>query len=1698
MAFNLTANITARLANGGSIATRIRDELKQPFFIDVQFSSNAQKASQKLTDNIKGLNVQLKELALNGLTASKAMDFLSRSFGSFKGGVNELNKTAAATKRAREETKKATDSVAEFGRVSGLALRRNTGFLIATGAVYGLGRAITSSFSEAIRFEKELVKVAQVSNRSVASLKPLTDEITRLSTGLGVASSDLVDISLILAQAGLSANETRQALEALAKTTLAATFGDIRDTTEGAIALMAQFQISASDLGKALGSTNAVSAAFAVESEDIIAAVKRAGGVFAQTSAGLKQGPLDTFNQFIATFSAVRATTRESAESIATGIRTIFTRIQRPATIQFLRELGIELTDLNGRFVGPFEAVNRLSQGLENLDRRGSSFARVAEELGGFRQIGKTLALLSSSTQRLEALQVAQQGQNSVNKDAEQAQQSLANAIAKTREEFTALIREIAQTKSFDTIVRTVLSLANSFIKLADAVKPIIPLLSALAVVKGVSAGISFASSFRKAAVGRGFAKGGKVSGGNGGIDDIPARLTKGEYVINRKSAAIIGDANLDNLNRIGFAKGGKVGKKFTNVGNFIGSEIEIAPIEITLNVRDSKGNVVQKNTTSGQTGSQVFDAIFPDQNESNTTAPIGRSVRQSKLTQGEVKQLKKKLGIPTGPNNTVGNLTGDINSSTIATLRNRQELSLLRDVVSPISQETLSPEQLRLRQRLNFESITSLPESENRFSQTNIDARLANEGRKERNRRFNRRQAQAQAIEQARGVRRISVRQFAQISQPGIQDILSEDRSSRFNSTPLNAAELLREEEARFGALNPGSPRTFDSGTPRGRTNNIRSRLLRFGQRTVGLPGLAPVFGRELFGSRDGAKRLFSGANRNINRFVGGGGLAAGIIIGDKVGGRAGSAISGATTGAFTGAAIGSAIPGIGTAAGAAIGGIIGALNAFNQAKLDEKIKKSSDEMIKSITNVEKAFSKFDSLGPQQVLKSLPELNKSFDDVARTAGNAAKADFSNEAPSFISKFGLLGEAAFSSKTFGGITREKNNQILDNILNNAKSNLAPSAENASKLLSSLLSQNGTNFNQALEKINPNALVALASTTVNADTREGRNFAKTLVTGDSKAIIEASKQQILLNKEKFETDAKANQLLIEQAKELANINNQTDLFIERMKNLSAVLDRASQAGESFRRSNEALLSRRNGGAGIRSQIRTNVFDNTRAFTEREISNEALRINAFLGNNANSREITQGVIGAKQLQSRLPSVLNALSGGVRSGAEGNVLLPQLINSNFGGLPKVLRDKLQSDIQTKFFANEQASPDDIANALASGDVSDLQGTAQEVNSIFKKLVDVTNQKISEYEQVLDQFIQLNQEANQAQDNRLQILNDSANQEKQLLGQRRLSVADRSRGFNIQLGQFANRAGSGTSVEQLIARESQLNARREGSFIGAPDEIARQMALLTQQQQDSLRALELIVSNTDRQNALAEDLNGLIDSRREARQVFEDFAFGSPTERREIERNIDLARRQNEGEDFFGTNLKRAREGQRALQALVGATQGQDALKALDQRQIDVLDRSGASRLFGAAGVNPGVGVGGLLNNRDALFQGQFQQLQELNRQRGAAAAGIESINRRDANQFEQNGRNAFNSFQSELQSNLASGGLLDMLNNTLANLPEVIQIGGSVTHNINFNGLEAFAALEPSVRKMIEQHVNLEINRRLNPLTGETGPA
>ncbi len=499
--FNLTAEINLR---GPSNIKKVVGDIKREIGdiqanVSIKLSSAASKNINAITGSVNALNDALIRAQTSASNLSStissiggASNNLSKSLGSISTNVGSITTSADSVSKSINQ---ATSEMAEFGKQSALAVRRFAAFSVGTAAIYGLARAFTGAFDEFVKFDRQIVRLKQTTGGFGQDIDDISKEISRLSTSLGVSSADLIEVSVTLAQAGLSATETKGALEALAKTTLSPSFEDITKTTEGAIAAMRQFGISTNDLEQSLSSINAVAAAFAVESSDIIAAIQRTGGVFASASRGVSEGK-DALNEFVAVFTSVRSTTRESAETIATGLRTIFTRLQRPKTIEALREFGVELTDAKGKFVGAYEAINRISQGLQGLDTRDIRFAKITEELGGFRQIGKVIPLIQEFSTAQAALNVAIQGQGSLSQNAVQAQEALAVQFAKTREEFLSFVRSLGESGTFKNIINFGLSLTRVLIQVADSFKPILPYLAIMGGLKGASALTEYVGGF--------------------------------------------------------------------------------------------------------------------------------------------------------------------------------------------------------------------------------------------------------------------------------------------------------------------------------------------------------------------------------------------------------------------------------------------------------------------------------------------------------------------------------------------------------------------------------------------------------------------------------------------------------------------------------------------------------------------------------------------------------------------------------------------------------------------------------------------------------------------------------------------------------------------------------------------------------------------------------------------------------------------------------------------------------------------------------------------------------------------------------------------------------------------------------------------------------------------------------------------------
>ena len=624
--------------------------------ISLTIPQNLQGQIAGITAELGAFNKAIAMTASNASSAAKSLMELGSAARSLTNASSSIsnagNQVAASMNKTNVAIDATRNKMEEFGRVSGLAIRRFAGFTVATGATFGFLGALTHGVREAIAFQDQMVKIAQISGTTVKGLGDLDQVVSKLSANIGIASKELLEATKTFIEAGFSVTETKIAMDTLAKTMATPTFGKATDTMDAMISSMATFKITARELNAEFDSINTLSAKFAVESKDIVDAIKRSGAAFASMNTDITT-PLDSMNQFIATFTAVRATTRESAESIATGMRTIFTRMSRSDTIENLRAIGIELTDLQGKFVGPWEATNRLAVALKGLNPRDTQFLAIAEQLGGYRQINKILPMIQQTEVRMRAYQEAQRSQGSLDANVAESQESLARQFTKVHESFLALMRDMTNTGTMRTFIDLALSLAKGLIQVGEATKPIVPFLATIAVVKGFSAlsniipgvmrgvqgqmkptdqiggATGFAGTIGQAIGGaaggnslanttlvsamaantlavqnltiavkgyagaRGFKfAGGGLVPGHGDGDTVPAMMQPGEFVIRKKAVEAIGADRLQGINK--YSRGGNISVIFaeTSGATFV-PDYTVSPEAIIA--KDDKQNTITK-----------------------------------------------------------------------------------------------------------------------------------------------------------------------------------------------------------------------------------------------------------------------------------------------------------------------------------------------------------------------------------------------------------------------------------------------------------------------------------------------------------------------------------------------------------------------------------------------------------------------------------------------------------------------------------------------------------------------------------------------------------------------------------------------------------------------------------------------------------------------------------------------------------------------------------------------------------------------------------------------------------------------------------------------------------------------------------------------------------------------------------------------
>lgn len=485
-AFNLTAKLNIIGPFGiDQVVRQVKAKLADVSVkVDIKLGKSAQDIA-RINRDFERFNLTLKDTAVVSDLAARSLSNLSAAVNGtqFNRAATQINTVTTSIRTAgksfKDTTKEidtATFSAVKFGRDSALALKRFAAFTIPTTVFFGISAGFGAGVKSALDFERQLVRIAQTLKVPLSGLTGLTNTITSLSTNLGVASSELVDISLVLNQAGLSAKDTATALDVLAKTALSPSFDDLKNSTEGVIAIMEQFETPASKLESQFNAINEVSAQYAVESNDIITAIRKTGSAFCVAGGSLEE--------LVAIFSAIRSTTRESADQIATGLKTISGRLQRRETVDALKDLNVELRDAEGNFVGVFEAFQRIGKALSDISPQSTQFAAIVEQIGGLRQLSRVVPAITQYAKSQEILNTALSSGNSLQQNAQQAQQSLLIQVSRLKEEFLSLFREITGSTTFQLLAKSFLDTASAVGDLGRALAPVLPLIAAFGTAK--------------------------------------------------------------------------------------------------------------------------------------------------------------------------------------------------------------------------------------------------------------------------------------------------------------------------------------------------------------------------------------------------------------------------------------------------------------------------------------------------------------------------------------------------------------------------------------------------------------------------------------------------------------------------------------------------------------------------------------------------------------------------------------------------------------------------------------------------------------------------------------------------------------------------------------------------------------------------------------------------------------------------------------------------------------------------------------------------------------------------------------------------------------------------------------------------------------------------------------------------------------
>ena len=401
----LTSTTISRTSEGA--LTQFSTDTKKAMQDVAQLSAMLDKSLNESTGrlDLRKFNASIKESGMDMQTYLRQMQqsFLALGEQGEKAFLNVAKSIMSADVTIKSTNKLVNDLW--------ITLKNTAKWELSSSLVKGFTGAIQSAFSYAQDLNESLTNIQIVTGNSSAKMAEFAKQANIAAKELSTTTTEYSNAALIYYQQGLGDTETKQRTDITVQAANAAGIS-AEEMSDYLTAVWNSYNVPIDELEHYADVMAAVGAGTATSLEEISSAMEKVASVGDATGV--------SFEQLSAIVATVSSVTRQSAESIGTGYKTILARmadLELKGSVEEdgvtttlgsvssqLRAVGVDILDTNGDLRDMGVVLEELMGKWNGMDR--ATQQAIAIAIAGKRQYTQLLALMNNQDMYWDAVQM--------------------------------------------------------------------------------------------------------------------------------------------------------------------------------------------------------------------------------------------------------------------------------------------------------------------------------------------------------------------------------------------------------------------------------------------------------------------------------------------------------------------------------------------------------------------------------------------------------------------------------------------------------------------------------------------------------------------------------------------------------------------------------------------------------------------------------------------------------------------------------------------------------------------------------------------------------------------------------------------------------------------------------------------------------------------------------------------------------------------------------------------------------------------------------------------------------------------------------------------------------------------------------------------------------------------------------------------